>query len=95
MNNKKYERFEKCKGLSLRRDKEYPGTWYDPFPTERYSYAYFVVGFEKVYVVYDYKEEKVIWNQATKECSGRAVWEAMRPEHHKYFLFDIDWFLGS
>jgi len=93
---KKYDRFENCKGLSLRKDPEDLWAWYDPFPTDRYSYAYFVIGFSNLYIIYDYQDDKVLWYQkGVIRAKGKSVWDSMNPGNRKLFLFDMDWFLGK
>ena len=99
---KRYDRFDKCKGLSLRRDKDYPGCCDDPMAGDRFSYAYYVVGFSSVFVIYDYELDKVRWYQGStadldiiKPAKGKSVWDAMIESNRKLFLFDIDWFLND
>lgn len=97
-----YEPFENCKGLKKKYMEDPRGGahgWHDPFLNDRYTLAYYVVGFTNVFVVYDWEEDKVLWFQNVKGTPkpkrGVRVWEAMRSEYQKLFLFNIDWFIGD
>lgn len=97
---KLYQPFEDCKGLRKKIDRA-EGGWHDPMPDENISYAYYVSGFNNVMIFYDRSNDKVIWAQGMNpgglmiKKKGVRIWESMRPETQKLFLFNIDWFLGN
>lgn len=95
-NSKIFEPFEACKSLDKRMDYS-TGSWLEI--EGDVSYPYFLRGFNNVFIVYDFKEDKVVWYQKLGskiiKKRGVRVWEAMRPEQQKLFLFDIDWFTGE
>ena len=97
-NHKIYEPFEGCKGLLKKRDFiDNNWSWHDPMGNRagEFSYAYYILGFSSVYVIYDYRADKVLWFQLGERKKGRKVWEAMTMYTQKMFLFNIDWFIGE